>query len=480
MSRHHVEWKPGMAPLGRCVVAIGVFDGVHLGHRSLLEDTVAEARFSDARSVAVTFDRDPDQVVTPETAAPQLLTLDDKARFIAECGVNVVLVVPFTSETANLAPERFLDEVLGSVAEVVAIHVGEDFRFGARAAGDIETLRAWAASHEAQVRGHDLVEHEGSPVTSTRIRKLVGDGDVEAAAELLGRPTRVSGTVHRGRMQGRLLGFPTANVVPVPFAALPADGVYAGYAELDSGMSYRAAISVGTPPSFPEARDYLEAHVIGFEGDLYDQRITLSFAFRLRDQRSFESMDELTDAIGADVMSVTERLADPAGFTAASYGPQGESDYLEDGSPVVDDPIELAAAEAAAAKMARTMWERDETWVPVTGARHVSGMFSVAGVTASLVTSPLEAAGIPYAWDPYEPRDMPSFRIGYGAIDRRFTLYVPEEHLAEARRLLGVRDTEPGVQTADSDEPWTLGRIAGFIVAAAIVYLLTQFFALQP
>lgn len=470
-----ITWAPGMPSLGRAVLAIGVFDGVHLGHQQLLEETAHEAQVTGARAVAVTFDRDPDQVVTPDAAAPQLLTLEDKCRFIAECGIGAILVVPFTPDVAQMPAEDFLDRVLGTSVDVVAIHVGEDFRFGARAEGDTRTLITWAAAHDAEARPHELFEVDGEPVTSTRIRGLVGSGDVEHAAELLGRPTRVSGRVHVGRQQGRTIGFPTANVVPVPFAALPADGVYAGWAEVAGGMRYKAAISVGTPPSFPEARDYLEAHILGFSGDLYDSSITLSFVTKVRDQRAFGSIAELTDAIAADVEAIDAALETEHAFTPTAFAARDDNDFLEDGSPVVDDPAALAAAEASVAHMKRTQRVRDESWVPVTGARHISSLFNEAGLTAALITSPLDNAGIPYAWEPYEPQDMPSFRVGYGLIDRRFTLYVPKERLGEAVDLLGLGHPAPRVPAVPglfSDTAWTPGRIALVLFGLGLLLFL--------
>lgn len=306
MSVRCVNWSPSQTHLGRAVIAIGAFDGVHLGHQALLRSAVSEAHSRDVRCVAVTFDRDPDQIITPEAAAPQLLNVDDKCRYIGECGVDTVLIVPFTHELAATEPRHFLDEVLHGVVEVLAVHVGHDFRFGARASGDVAMLRDWGRENGADVRPCELTEMDGAPVTATRIRRLVAAGEVEAAERLLGRPTRVAGLVHQGRRQGRQLGFPTANVVPMPFAALPADGVYAGTCELFDESVHAAAISVGTPPMFPEARDYLEAHLIGFDGDLYGRQVTLSFRKRLRSLRSFDSLDELKAAIAEDVLRSAE------------------------------------------------------------------------------------------------------------------------------------------------------------------------------
>jgi riboflavin kinase / FMN adenylyltransferase len=447
MSAGTVHWERGMESLGRAVVSIGVFDGVHLGHQSLLKRASQEAGRLGARSVALTFDRDPDQVVTPQAAAPQLLSLTDKCRFIRQAGVDTVLVVPFTTELAAMEPEEFLDQVLAGSAEVVSVHVGRDFRFGAHAAGDLDTLYVWGVENGAEVRPHDLVAVSGEPVTSTRIRRLVADGAVEDAAELLGRPSRVSGIVRRGREQGRSIGFPTANILPMAFAALPADGVYAGTAELEGGESYPASISVGTPPSFPEARDYLEAHLIGFDGDLYDTAVTLSFLSRLRELRAFASMTELAAAIAADTARTAEiaAAAEPALLPEDGAKPfeHYREEFLEDGRPLIDDLAALEAAEAAVASARRKQCASIEQWVPVTEPRHLSGLFGEAGYTAAMIVAPLEAAGIQYMWDPYAPEDMPSYRYGYGVIDRTFTLLVPESRVDEARLLLGVGRAVP-------------------------------------
>ncbi len=305
-----VEWCEQLHAMGDAVVAIGVFDGVHVGHQTLLQATVAEARLLGARAVAVTFDRDPDQVVAPETAAPQLLTLADKLRYIEETGIDMILVIPFTLDVAAMSPQVFLENVLVVAMRPVALHVGRDFRFGAKASGDLGVLEQFGKARGFSVTGHDLVEVGGEPITSTRIRRLVASGDLGSAAELLGRAPRVSGTVRRGRGEGAGLGFPTANVLPEPYAALPADGVYAGRVVFADGSAWAAAVSVGTPPTFPDARDYVEAHLVDFEGDLYDQVLTIEFLERLRPQQAFATLADLTAAIAADV----ERALDIAGF----------------------------------------------------------------------------------------------------------------------------------------------------------------------
>jgi len=444
MTASIVTWSQDMSNLGSATVAIGVFDGVHVGHQSLLRDTVADAVVRNVRSVAVTFDRDPDQVVSPSTAAPQLLTLEDKLRFISETGIDVILVVPFTPALAEMAPESFVDSTLLGATRPTCVHVGHDFRFGSRATGDIGTLQRLGLTHGFDVCPHDLVAAEGGAVTSTRIRALVATGDIPAAAELLGRSPRVAGTVRRGRGEGAKLGFPTANITPVPFAALPADGVYAGRAVLEDGVEWAAAISVGTPPTFPEARDYLEAHLLDFEGDLYDQTITLEFFQKLRDQLAYGSLEDLAEAIGDDVAATLEI----AGFD--------EEDQPDDDGALVDDPAALAAAEAqvAAMEVGNPFAQIAGAWAPLLEGVEISEGPD-AGPVAFMITSPLVVVGIPYAWDPGTPGNAPS--AIRGRYPSTFALYVPEERLEEARSTL---------LAADSPYSATLAA-AGALIASA-------------
>lgn len=293
-------WNAGAPRLGASVAAVGVFDGVHLGHQALVHDAVLLARTDGVASVIVTFDRDPDQVVSPAAAAPQLLDLDQKLSFLSGLGPDAVTVVPFTAALANTAPLVFLDEVLVDAMDPVTVVVGHDFRFGHRAEGDVGTLVRYGADHGFTVVAHELVCADGLPITSTRIRSLVSDGDVRAAARLLGRPHRVRGTVRRGRGAGAKLGFPTANLATDPYAALPAPGVYAGRVEIDA-VSHVAAVSVGAPPSFPEATDAFEVHVIGHDGDLVGHSLIVEFLERLRDQVAFSDAAALSEAIARDV-----------------------------------------------------------------------------------------------------------------------------------------------------------------------------------
>ena len=300
-----VTWGPATDHIGACVVALGVFDGVHVGHQALVADAVSLAESEGACSVVLTFDRDPDQVVSPTTAMPQLLDLEDKLALLADQGAGVVLVVPFTPRLAAMSPLTFLDEVLLATMSPVAVAVGRDFRFGHRAEGDVDVLTRYGAAHGFRVLAHDLVSDDGGPITSTRIRHLVHSGDVAQAAALLGRPHRVRGLVVHGRGAGAAIGFATANLAIDPYAALPAPGVYAGRATIGD-TTYPAAISVGRPPTFPEAHDDFEVHAVGYLGDLYGRALAIEFLARLRDQRAFDDAESLAEAVASDIERVRE------------------------------------------------------------------------------------------------------------------------------------------------------------------------------
>ncbi len=305
-----ITFERGMTPLGPAVLAIGVFDGVHLGHQALIAATVADAAAKGCAPAVVTFDRDPDQVVTPDSAAPQLLSLEEKSAFIGEAGADTVVVVPFDANVAAMAPSTFVDEVLMQALTPVAVHVGVDFRFGHFAEGDIAVLATLGSERGFAVVGHDLVTRNGAPVTSTRIRGLVAKGDVAGATALLGREHRVSGKVVHGRGAGlSLLGIPTANITPHRFAALPARGVYSGRVSAGNA-TYPAGISVGIPPTFPEAHDVLEAHLIGFDGDLYGCEVTVEFVARIRAQEPFDTPEALAETIRSDLDAVRAGLVD--------------------------------------------------------------------------------------------------------------------------------------------------------------------------
>lgn len=303
-----VTYERDLASLGPAVAAIGVFDGVHLGHQELVRDAIEMARDRTVLSVVITFDRDPDRIVQPDSAAPQLLELEDKLAFLAALGPDIVLVIPFDAGVASMAPEAFVDDLVLGACSPVAVLVGHDFRFGSGARGDVVVLASLGNTHGFSVVPLPLVEIGGAPVTSTRIRALITDGDVSTAASLLGRPHRVRGRTVIGRGVGTALGVPTANVHPHTYAAVPADGVYAAAATV-LGHTYGAAVAVGAPPTFPGATGAVEVHLLDFEdGDLHGEEIAVDFVSRIREQRRFATDVELSAAIHEDIDAIREAL----------------------------------------------------------------------------------------------------------------------------------------------------------------------------
>lgn len=296
------------ASLGEAAVALGVFDGVHVGHQALIRDAVETAADEGVSCCVVTFDRDPDQVVTPASAAPQLTSLEQKLTLISELGPDVVLVVPFDAALAAVQPEAFIDDVLMRVLVPRVVIVGEDFRFGAHAAGDVATLRSCGARDGFEVIAHALVTREDAPVTSTRIRRLVAEGDVETATRLLGRPHRLDGDVVPGRSRGRRLGAPTANLEFDSRMALPGSGVYAARVRHE-GRVYRAAVSVGLPPTFEDSTSLFEAHLLDFQGDLYGSSLEVEFISRIGDHRHYGAEADLAAAIAGFVADVRRLVA---------------------------------------------------------------------------------------------------------------------------------------------------------------------------
>ncbi|WP_282784637.1 MULTISPECIES: bifunctional riboflavin kinase/FAD synthetase [unclassified Nocardia] len=300
------------AEWGRCVLTIGVFDGVHRGHAQLISRAVKSAAARGVPAVLMTFDPHPLEVVRPGSHPAQLTTLDRRAELVAELGIDVMVVMPFTQEFMKLTPERYVQELLVDKLHVAEVVVGDNFTFGKQAAGTVDTMRELGGRYGFDTDGVQLLGEHAVTFSSTYIRSCVVAGDMAAAAEALGRPHRVEGIVVRGDGRGKGLGFPTANVAPHLHAAVPADGVYAGwFTVLDSGDPVRrmAAVSVGTNPTFDGRNRTVEPHVLDFDGDLYGKRVAVDFVEQLRGMRKFDSVDELVEAIGRDVKQAREILA---------------------------------------------------------------------------------------------------------------------------------------------------------------------------
>jgi riboflavin kinase/FMN adenylyltransferase len=279
---------PDVTPRPRRV-AVGTFDGVHRGHREVIagSDTV------------LTFEPHPTSVVQPG-AAPRLLTdLGRKAQLVASLGVRELVVIPFDREFAARSAQHFIDDVLVEALGATHVSVGENFRFGHKAQGDSDLLDA---DERFETRIVELLEIDGEVVSSSHIRGLALGGAVEYAGHLLGDPFTIAGEVAHGDERGRELGYPTANIVPDPAFVTPGHGVYAAIARVADGTLFASAVSIGVRPTFVTGRgELIEAYLLDFDGDLYDQTLELAFRKRLRGEKRFESVDALIDQMALDV-----------------------------------------------------------------------------------------------------------------------------------------------------------------------------------
>jgi riboflavin kinase / FMN adenylyltransferase len=295
------------ADWGECVATIGAFDGVHLGHQRIVGHAVEIAAERGLSMVVVTFDPHPDEVIRPGTRPPFLTSYRRQAQLLAELGADAMCVLPFNLEFSRLTPDEFVRAVLSERLHVAAVVVGEDFRFGHKAAGDVSTLAELGEKYDFAAEGMPLLVADGVTITSTYIRQQLSLGDVAAAAAALGRPHRVEGVVVRGHKRGRALGFPTANVESPARAAIPGDGVYAGRLialDLDGTEIERwpAAISVGTNPTFGEGARTVEAYALDRDDlDLYGAHAAIDFTARLRGTVRFDSVNDLVTQMHNDV-----------------------------------------------------------------------------------------------------------------------------------------------------------------------------------
>ena len=294
-----VTWLPDAEPRPRRV-AIGEFDGVHLGHRSVIGDA----------DTVLTFDPHPRAVVAPD-AAPKLLTpLPVKADILAGLDVQEMVVIPFDGAFAAQPAQEFIDDIVAGQLQATEVRVGENFRFGHKAQGDVDLLRRQDAFTTTVA---EMVEVDGEIVSSTHIRGLIVAGDVEAAGKFLGLPFHLRGVVQHGDKRGRTLGYPTANLVPDNALCYPGNGIYACRAALEEDGEWRwwpAAVSIGVRPTFVTGRGVLiEAYLLDFDGDLYGRELRLRFCSRLRGERRFDSVDALIEQMDRDVEDARNLVA---------------------------------------------------------------------------------------------------------------------------------------------------------------------------
>jgi riboflavin kinase/FMN adenylyltransferase len=295
-------------------LALGTFDGVHAGHRLVIGRAVRLAAERGLTSAVVTFDRHPLAVIDP-ARTPRLLTSnDEKVRLIAELEPDELIMLPFDQKLAALTPAEFCEGLLARALQARVVVVGENFNFGARGAGDAAQLRACGAANGYDVEVCELVTEHGEPISSTRIRRLLHDGELEEVREILGRPPSASGVVVHGDKRGRTLGVPTANVDVEAGTIFPGRGVYAARALVD-GTWYRTAVNIGHNPTFqsreePTTHVTVEAFLLEFTGDIYDREIRLDFLHKIRDERRFETVDALVVQMRLDIAAAAS-LEDP-------------------------------------------------------------------------------------------------------------------------------------------------------------------------
>jgi riboflavin kinase/FMN adenylyltransferase len=291
------------------VLTAGVFDGVHRGHQRLISAAVRQARDRHLPCVLLTFDPHPSEVVRPGSHPTQLTTLRRRSELVEELGVDVFCVLPFTPELSRTPAAEFVHEVLVDRLHVAMVLVGENFTFGHKASGDVDLLCRLGNRFGFAAEGFKLVTSDSLTYSSTYIRACIDAGDVDAAAEALGRPHRLDGIVVRGDQRGRTMGYPTANLSTPRYAAVPADGVYACWF-VDRGKSLPAAVSVGSNPTFSGRERRVEAYVLDVDADYYGENVGLDFVARLRPMEKYSSADDLRRQIDLDVEQTRQVLAD--------------------------------------------------------------------------------------------------------------------------------------------------------------------------
>lgn len=296
-------------------MAFGVFDGVHCGHTALIEAVKQRAAQIGAVPLITTFDPHPRKVLSPTTAPLILTSTEHKLRIFSRLGVNLALVLPFTRELSLLLPEDFI-AAIANRCELRLIGVGHRWAFGHRRTGNVAVLEQLGRSYHFEVFEMEPITDENGVISSTRVRQALSEGRLDIAAKLLGRTFSIYAPVVQGEGRGKGLGFPTANLAPRS-EKFPPEAVYAGRALLDSGEQYPAAIHLGARPTFG-APPAVEAHIVGFQGDLLGQSIELFFSEKIRDIRKFESREELARQIKEDVRMVleSERLSSRANSPA--------------------------------------------------------------------------------------------------------------------------------------------------------------------
>lgn len=293
---------------GKICLAIGFFDGVHLGHQQIIRQTMADARQHDALALVLTFDRHPNTVVAPNRVPPLIYSLPQKLRAIESLGADTLLVIHFDEPFSRQTGEEFICSLARDAGQIQSLCVGADFVFGHQRSGNVSLLKKLGGASGFHVHGLAAVSLDNQIVSSTRIRKLIRAGDLDTVSQMLGRPYAISSRVIRGEQLGQQLGFPTANLDPAGLA-LPPNGVYAALAQV-KGRSYRAALNIGFRPTVALKSQvlHIEAHLLDFSDNLYGEELEVQIVEKLRDERKFSSKVELQKQISQDISAVTSRL----------------------------------------------------------------------------------------------------------------------------------------------------------------------------
>ncbi len=284
---------------GESVLTIGNFDGIHRGHQALIAHIQERAAARGAQSGMVTFDPHPATILKPSGAPPLLTSTTEKIALLEALGLELLVLLTFNRELMQTRAADFLAR-LDEGVRPRELWLGTDFAMGYKREGDVAFIRQWAAPRGIEVHPIPLVERDGQVISSSRVRARLSEGDVGGAAELLGRPPSVSGTVYQGDQRGRTIGFPTANILPPPNHALPANGVYATLTTLATGEVLPGVTNVGVRPTFDGQRQQVECHIFDWQGNLYEQPITVHFLHHLREERKFSGIDALLAQIRQD------------------------------------------------------------------------------------------------------------------------------------------------------------------------------------
>ena len=297
-----------LKPAGRKVcLAIGFFDGVHLGHQQIIRQTIADAHQHGAVALVLTFDQHPNTVVAPGQAPLLIYSLPQKLRTIESLGMGTLLLVRFNEKFSRLSGEKFIRGLARDLSPIHSISVGADFVFGHKRSGNVALLKKLGIELSFFVHGLAAVSLDGDAVSSTRIREAIRTGDIDAASQMLGRPYTISGRVVEGDRLGQQLGFPTANLDATGLV-LPPNGVYAGFANV-KGKTYRVALNIGFRPTVTSGARQLrvEAHLLDFHGELYGEELEVEIGGKLREERKFVSTAELREQIASDITAVASQ-----------------------------------------------------------------------------------------------------------------------------------------------------------------------------